>query len=123
MDRRILVVDDDPDLAHVLSAALARSGYRVGLATNGREALGYLRGNAGVHVVLLDLMMPVMNGWEFRAEQRRDPALSAIPVVVFSGQGRLEESGRGLDAAASLRKPVSLGELLSTLDRVCGAAP
>jgi CheY-like chemotaxis protein len=121
--RRILVVDDDPDLAEVLRVVLARSGYSVGLAANGVEALGYLRRTAGVQVVLLDLMMPVMNGWEFRAVQRDDPALSSIPVVVFSGQGRLDEAAAVIGAAANLRKPVHLQELLATVDRLCGAGP
>src|SRR5262249_32819601 len=79
--RRILVVDDDPDLAEVLDRVLEKSGYLVTWAKNGQEALRCLRDETDLDVVLLDLMMPVMNGWEFRAEQLKDPSLSKIPVV------------------------------------------
>jgi CheY-like chemotaxis protein len=113
---RILMVDDDPDLAEVLAGVLERTGYAVDWARNGREALQILRLTGRPDVILLDLMMPVMNGWEFRAAQRQDPALSPIPVVVFSGQGLLEDSAGSIGAVATLRKPVGLPELLRVLD-------
>jgi CheY-like chemotaxis protein len=69
-------------------------------------------------VILLDLMMPVMNGWEFRAEQLKDPRLSSIPVVVFSGHGKLDQNAVSIGAVANLRKPTGLHELLSVLDRI-----
>jgi CheY-like chemotaxis protein len=116
--RRILVVDDDPDLAEVLDRVLEKSGYMVTWAKNGQEALRALRDEEGLEVVLLDLMMPVMNGWEFRAEQLKDPALSKIPVVVFSGHGKLEQNAISIGAVANLRKPIGLHELLSVLDQI-----
>jgi CheY-like chemotaxis protein len=116
--RRILVVDDDPDLAEVLDRVLEKSGYTVTWAKNGQEALRALRDEHDLDVVLLDLMMPVMNGWEFRAEQLKDPHMSDIPVVVFSGHGKLEQNAASIGAVANLRKPISLSELLSVLDRI-----
>jgi CheY-like chemotaxis protein len=116
--RRILVVDDDPDLAEVLDRVLEKSGYSVVWAKNGEEALRCMHGDDRLDVILLDLMMPVMNGWEFRAEQLKDPRLSRVPVVVFSGHGKLEQSALSIGAVANLRKPTGLHELLSVLDRI-----
>jgi|tagenome__1003787_1003787.scaffolds.fasta_scaffold20766251_3 CheY-like chemotaxis protein len=116
--RRVLIVDDDPDLSDVLRRVLHRRGYIVQVARNGREALAALRQAQGPDVVLLDLMMPEMNGWEFRAEQLKDPELSGIPVVVFSGHGKIQQDGAAIKAAANLRKPVALEDLLQVLGRV-----
>jgi CheY-like chemotaxis protein len=116
--RRVLIVDDDPDLSEVLRRVLHRCGYAVQVARNGREALEALRQGQGPEVVLLDLMMPDMNGWEFRAEQLKDPELSGIPLVVFSGHGKIEQDTASIKAAANLRKPVALEDLLQVLGRV-----
>jgi CheY-like chemotaxis protein len=116
--RHILVVDDDPDLAEVLDRVLEKSGYVVTWAKNGQEALRCMRSSDPLDVVLLDLMMPVMNGWEFRAEQLKDPRLSNIPVVVFSGHGKLDQNALTIGAVANLRKPVGLHELLNVLDQI-----
>jgi CheY-like chemotaxis protein len=116
--RRVLIVDDDPDLSEVLRRVLHRCGYAVQVARNGREALEALRQGQGPEVVLLDLMMPDVNGWEFRAEQLKDPELSGIPVVVFSGHGKIEQDTASIKAAANLRKPVALEDLLQVLGRV-----
>jgi CheY-like chemotaxis protein len=119
--RHILVVDDDPDLAEVLDRVLEKSGYVVTWARNGEEALRCLRDHSHpLDVVLLDLMMPVMNGWEFRAEQLKDPHLSNIPVVVFSGHGKLDQNAISIGAVANLRKPIGLHELLTVLDQIFG---
>jgi CheY-like chemotaxis protein len=81
--RRILVVDDDASIREALAESLGDEGYRVVTATNGVEALTLLRppGELRPCVILLDLMMPVMSGQEFYAEQQRDPALARIPIV------------------------------------------
>ena len=92
----------------------------MGWAKNGAEALDYLRSHQAQDEELLDLMMPVMNGWEFRAEQLKDPGLSSIPVVVFSGHGKVEQSTAAIGAAANLRKPIALRDLLSVLGRILG---
>jgi CheY-like chemotaxis protein len=116
--RRILVVDDDPDLAEVLDRVLEKSGYSVVWAKNGQEALRCMHDDTALDVILLDLMMPVMNGWEFRAEQLKDPRLSQIPVVVFSGHGKLDQNAVSIGAVANLRKPTGLHELLNVLDHI-----
>jgi two-component system response regulator MprA len=121
-DKRILIVDDDRDLAEVLGEVLETAGYRTSVAHNGREALARLRDGAPSSMVLLDLMMPDMNGWEFRAEQLRDQSLAAIPVVAFSGDGNVEQKGAALGAVQCLRKPVRLDQLLRVIERICGPA-
>src|SRR6476646_6367807 len=78
----ILIVDDDKDVRSALAELLEGEGYAVAGAHNGHEALQLMR--AGLHpaVILLDLMMPVMDGWDFRSEQQRDPAFAGVPVVI-----------------------------------------
>jgi CheY-like chemotaxis protein len=81
---RLLLVEDDADIRDTLSDVLSWEGYEVLTAANGREALELLRGGTGVDAILLDLMMPIMSGWEFRRVQLDDPALAGIPCVVLS---------------------------------------
>jgi CheY-like chemotaxis protein len=109
-----LVVDDDYDIRGMLTQVLELEGYHVVAASNGREALTKLRAGPRPFLILLDLMMPIMNGWEFRAEQDRDAALRGIPVVVLTGRGGTEnvEAAR---AAGHLMKPVELKVLLATV--------
>src|SRR5689334_6104245 len=78
----ILVVDDDEDILEALRDLLRDEGYDVVAARDGRTALERLRGGLRPRLILLDLMMPTMNGYEFRREQRADPALAGIPTIV-----------------------------------------
>lgn len=115
---RILLVDDEPDIRDVLSEALGWEGYDVATAANGREALEVLRSGPPVDVVLLDLTMPIMSGWEFRRVQRLDPALAGIPVIVTSA------SSPGTAAPVRfLPKPFGLDELLLALAEVLRPRP
>jgi len=119
--RNILVVDDDAALRNTLIEALEGEGYRTTSASNGLEALERLRGEkTAPAVILLDMMMPVMDGWAFRDEQQRDPQLAEIPVVVFSAQGNVKEMASEVSASAYLKKPVTLKELLAILGKFCG---
>jgi CheY-like chemotaxis protein len=118
--RRVMVVDDDIAIREVLSQLLQMQGYEVTSACNGREAMACLRRSGEACVILLDLMMPVMDGWAFRDEQRRDPALASIPVVVISAVGDAREKATALDAAAYLDKPLDYDELLEAVGRHCG---
>jgi CheY-like chemotaxis protein len=120
--KQILIVDDDPDLGELLGEVLRTQGYRTALARNGREALALLKREHDACLVLLDLMMPVMNGWEFRAEQLRDPSIASIPVVAFSGDVNVERKAAALGAVTAIRKPVSLRELVTVVERTCGQA-
>lgn len=81
---RVLIVEDERDIREALAEALAYEGYDVTVAANGREALRTLGDGPLPDVILLDLVMPEMSGWEFRQVQARDPALAGIPVVVVS---------------------------------------
>jgi CheY-like chemotaxis protein len=119
--RNILVVDDDAALRNILVEVLEEEGYRARAACNGMEALEVLRTlPVPPTLILLDMMMPVMDGWAFRAEQRRDPQLSEIPVVIFSAQGRVREMASQVSASAYLKKPLPLKELLETIEKFCG---
>jgi CheY-like chemotaxis protein len=113
----ILVVDDERDIRDTIAELLADEGYAVEEAGDGAEALTKAR-DCHPSVVLLDLMMPGMNGWEFRARQRGDPELASIPVIVLSALGKVS----GVDAAAYLQKPFGLEDLLTAVKRHATAA-
>ena len=115
----VLVVEDDPELLHSLSEVLQSEGYGVARARHGLEALGRLRGGARPSVILLDLMMPIMNGWQFRYEQRQDSDLAKIPVVVVSAMTDSRQHAEWLEADGYISKPIDLNVLLGTLSRYC----
>jgi CheY-like chemotaxis protein len=118
----ILVVEDDEDIREVMLETLQDEGYRVVGAPDGAAALAFLRSAESRPVVmLLDLMMPGMNGAEFRAEQIKDPALATIPVILLSADSRLEEKYADLGGAGFLRKPIKLDALLDTVARFARA--
>jgi CheY-like chemotaxis protein len=114
-----MVVEDDTDVRQTIVELLQDEGYEARGAVNGRDALEMLRSDGRPGLILLDLRMPVMDGWEFRRQQRGDPALSAIPVVVMSADASLERKTEGMAAAAVLAKPVGLDHLLETVQRFC----
>jgi CheY-like chemotaxis protein len=117
---RVLIVEDDTDLRETLSQILKDEGYRVWSAEHGRAALECLRDGSKPCLILLDLTMPVMNGWQFRAEQREDPDLATIPVVVISAGANLADQVVPLGIQDYIRKPIQLGQLLATVGRYCG---
>lgn len=118
----VLVVEDDPDIRATLCEALEDHGYTAVPASNGAEALDYLRRtNERPCLILLDLMMPVMDGQTFRAEQRADAAIAQIPVVVVSAYRDLDKYRDELDTEC-LPKPVRLETLLQTARRHCDSA-
>ena len=116
----VLVIDDDPGIRRLMTSFLKLEGFAPVTAANGKEALAYLRNGGAVNVILLDLRMPVMDGWTFRREQRRDPAIADIPVVVLSGADA--EHAPELAAAAWFDKPVSVSQVISVIPRLCGDA-
>lgn len=120
MPHRILVVDDDDDIRETLVDVLADAGHETIAAANGREALDKLRAiDALPCVILLDLMMPVMDGPTFREEQLKDPALAAIPVVVLSAFRDAAETAAAMHVHAQLPKPVRLAELMRVIASIC----
>lgn len=114
----ILLVEDDADIRSALCSILEDEGYEVVSAADGQEALSALRAGARPAVILLDLMMPVMDGADFRAAQLRDPRFADIPVVVLTADGRLQQSAQALGAAAAFAKPFELKVLLRALERL-----
>ncbi len=116
--KSILVVDDDLDTREVLKQILEEEGHRVLTAGDGLEALNLLKEAAAQHpdLIVLDLWMPIMDGWDFRAEQLEDPALAHIPVIVITGVGR----PRPISASATLIKPVHVRDLLEAVERHAG---
>jgi CheY-like chemotaxis protein len=116
---RILLVDDDIPSVEALKELLEGAGYAVGCAGNGREALALLRGAGSYCVILLDIMMPVMNGYEFREAQLKDPKLASIPVIVITADGRAREKARQIGTDRYLQKPLSPPELLRAIEEFC----
>jgi CheY-like chemotaxis protein len=115
----VLIVDDDPDIRESMSFVLEAAEYQVRTAANGDEALACLRKHPLPSVILLDLMMPVMNGWQFRNEQAADPRLAEIPVIVLTGAGNAAEKAASLGVSHSIEKPVELEALFALIRRLC----
>jgi len=112
----ILVVDDDQGAMEALSDILEYEGYHVERAQNGRQALEHLQTTRPCpDLIVLDLLMPVMDGWEFRMRQKEDPELAGVPVLVVTAIG----ATAGFDAVSVLRKPVDVDALLRTVARYC----
>src|SRR5262245_42774882 len=119
----IFIVDDDRDTRNALAELLEAEGFAVDGAANGREALARLRSrDAHPAVILLDLMMPGMDGWDFRSEQMRDPELASVPVVIVSASGFSPESIRiPFRPAAYVGEPIERATLLGVLREVVGS--
>lgn len=113
----VLVIEDDQDTREMLGRFLELEGFHVETAANGRQALERLGSGVHASVIVLDLMMPVMDGWQFRLEQIRDASLSHIPVIVVSAAGR--DRIDKIKAEAYLSKPVDLDELLERITQYC----
>jgi CheY-like chemotaxis protein len=115
--RIVLVVDDDQDIRDALCELLEEEGYRAVAAANGQDALVYLKSREPPCVILLDLMMPIMDGWEFRRRQQHDPELASIPVVVITAAGDYRAST--IAAERVLPKPLQLDHVLEALQQYC----
>jgi CheY-like chemotaxis protein len=113
----VLVVEDDPEIRAALKELLEEEGYKVAQAGNGQEALDFLEKGGRPCVILLDLMMPVLNGWQFRAEQKKRPALEKIPVIVITAAG--DRPASSVDAQRILYKPLHLASVLAAVDECC----
>ncbi len=114
--RRILIVDDDRDIRETLKELVEQEGFAAICAENGEDALTELRsGDVLPCVILLDLTMPVMDGFAFRAAQLADPALAAVPVVVMTADGNLEDKRKRIGAVRALKKPMEVDELIDVI--------
>jgi CheY-like chemotaxis protein len=117
----ILVVEDNDDVREMMAITLELEGHHVATAINGRDALDKLRTGDKPCLILLDLMMPVMNGWDFRRALDNDPTLKKVPVVVVSAA--TAELVHRTEAAAYLPKPFDMDELLHVIGDFCGTCP
>jgi signal transduction histidine kinase len=114
--RTLLVVEDDADIREALDGLLSMEGFRVAGCSNGYEALQWLRTSPKPDLILLDLMMPTMDGWQFRVAQKEDPELATIPVLALSADSTAKAAA--IDAEAYLKKPVDYDTLIDTIDRL-----
>ena len=115
-ERPILIVEDDADTREGLKFFLETCGYAVVLSDDGADGLAKLRAGLRPCLILLDLMMPKKNGFQFRAEQVLDPELLQIPVVVYSGDPDACPKGVVLGAVAHFQKPMDMDKLLEVVD-------
>lgn len=113
----ILIVEDDVAIQEGLKELLELEGYAVRLARNGREAIQALRADPTPRVILLDLMMPVMNGTDFCRELNQDPSLGRHRVILMSADSHIEEHAKALQTHGYLKKPLELDHVLETLAR------
>jgi CheY-like chemotaxis protein len=118
MNHTLMIVEDDPDLRETVCAALEDEGMKCVGARNGADALSRLRAGFTPDLIMLDLMMPIMNGWAFREEQKKDPRLAGIPVLVLSAFPNLE-TALG-DDCPYLLKPLDLEVLLAAIREAIG---
>lgn len=117
--RSILIVDDNEDLREVLRDAFVFEGYTVHVASNGREAVNWLHAHPGEPwVVLLDLMMPVMDGEAFLRHRAQDPVLTQFPVVLLTAGGDHRAVQASHDLAACLPKSIPLPDLLAAIEGI-----
>lgn len=121
----VLVVDDDADVRELLRLTLTADGYDVATVGNGREALHHLRSHADTCIIVLDLLLPVMDGARFRVLQLRDRSLAWIPVVITSAAVDGDRRARELGARRFIRKPLNLDEVRAALQHIgcCQARP
>jgi len=118
--KRVLEVDDDPDIREMVSKLLLSEGYEVVSAVHGQDALEKMEGGFRPDVILLDLMMPVLNGFDVLRVMRRTPRWSSIPVVIVSANQGLDLVARG--TAAIISKPFDLDVLLNTVRQLLSRA-
>jgi CheY-like chemotaxis protein len=111
---KLLVVEDDDGARAALGDILDLEGYDVTLSSNGQDALEHLRSEPLPDLIILDLQMPVMNGWQFRSEQTRNARLASVPVVVITAF----QSPGGLEVADIVHKPIDIERLLAVVRRL-----
>jgi two-component system chemotaxis response regulator CheY len=117
----VLVVDDDPDILEALSEILEAEGFEIRRARNGKEALERLEPDPP-QLILLDLMMPVMDGWEFAQRMRQRPSVASIPLIVLSADRNVGSKATDIGAVGHLAKPFELNDLLDMVRRALGQA-
>lgn len=117
----LMIVDDDDDLRDALADIMTAEGYEVAAFADARAALAALKGGVTPFLILLDLMMPGMSGWEFRAALLENPTLALIPVVVMTAASNLSDGARTLSGVEALHKPFTLEIILPLVARYAAA--
>ena len=119
-EHHILVVDDEPHIGRIIQMKLERGPYRVSLASDGRQALELLRGEEPIDLVLLDIMMPFVSGFDVLQEIRTYPHREATPVIMLTAKGQETDRTRALELGATdfLTKPFSPNKLLGRIDEL-----
>ena len=112
---KLLIVEDDESARTALGDILDCEGYPVATCSNGQEALEYLRNRPLPALIILDLQMPVMNGWQFCRERRKDVLLASVPIVVVTAF----QSPGDLDVNAVMKKPIDVDQLLDMVHEYC----
>src|SRR5881394_2478852 len=113
INKTILLIEDDRDICEIVSQVLDEEGYETVTVPNGAEGLRRLRSTAKrPFLIVLDLMLPVMDAWQFRSEQAGDAQIADIPVAIFSANPKIAQHAVSLGAAAMIRKPPNLEEFL-----------
>jgi two-component system response regulator MprA len=118
-EKPVLVVDDDEALREAMTAVLETEGFHTVGAADGQEAIDLLRGGVRPCVILLDLMMPRLDGEAFRRIQLRDDRMADVPVIVFSARPDAERIARSLGATAAFRKPFDIEDALQAVEHYC----
>jgi CheY-like chemotaxis protein len=116
---KVLIVEDDRDIRKNLKILLESEGYVVDLAENGQVALDLLQTIAVLpSMIILDLMMPVMDGFQFRDQQKKHPRFANIPVAIMTADGHIEEKKVKTQADAALRKPANIDDILDLVKKL-----
>lgn len=115
----ILIVEDDPLVRSFLSEVLLQHWYTVNTVPDGEAALAFLKQHSPPKLILLDLEMAGMNGWQFRERQQQDPELAAVPVAVITGLDPAQLALSHIEAVAYLSKPFDMPAILALADRYC----
>jgi two-component system chemotaxis response regulator CheY len=116
VSNEVLLIDDDTDIRDAITQILEYEGYTVFAACNGKEGFEILN-TKRPKLILLDLMMPVMNGWEFKTQLNTKPELAQIPVVILSADGNVSERVNAIGVSGYLKKPIQLDTLLDTVKK------
>ena len=123
LNRTVLLVEDDKDIRDSMRELLESEGYEVECGANGQEALDVLQSLKNLpKVILLDLMMPVMDGFTFRERQMLDDRISGIPIVIVTADAQVNAKKARIGASGSLKKPVNIDDILSIVSRFCDEA-
>ena len=118
---QILLIEDDTDVRNTLADLLHQAGYLVATVEDGRQAMQYLRDHRPPRLMILDLLMPFMDGFEFRRETLAEPSLAAIPVIVTTALSAEYRRENVLQATDYFTKPLDVKRLLESIRRCCGA--